>query len=139
MKNDVTIEGLDELQKTLEALAKKVDNDENTDIVYTAAERHVTPTVQSNAPTGPSGSLKDAVVTKRMPVSDSYPALALTAIDRKKAPHAHLVEDGSGPRYADGKYVGEMPPNPFFRTSVQQSLPTAYRFIEDELRKRVNS
>lgn len=139
MKNEFSLEGLEELQETLEGLAKKVDNEANTEIVYEAADKHVTSAVRSNAPVGPSGNLKNAIVTRKMPVSDNYPALALTAVDRKIAPHAHLVEDGSGPRYADGKYIGEMPPNPFFRSSVQQSLPTAFNFIENELRNRVNS
>ncbi len=31
-------------------------------------------------------------------------------------PHAHLVEFGTGPRYTkDGRYTGQMPPQPFMR------------------------
>lgn len=32
-----------------------------------------------------------------------------------RMPHAHLVEFGTGPRYTDGKYAGQMPAQPFLR------------------------
>lgn len=39
-----------------------------------------------------------------------------TAQDGSHAPHAHLVEFGTGPRFHEsGKYVGVMPPEPFMR------------------------
>lgn len=137
LKNDLKIEGFDELEKELKKLAEKVNYNESEQIVYQAAETIITPTIQSNAPVGPSGNLKDAIVTKKMPRSTT--PVAISAIDRKKAPHAHLVENGSGPRYDDdGRYLGEMPPNPFFRKSVDQSMSSAYKYIEDELKKRVS-
>jgi len=38
------------------------------------------------------------------------------AQDGSHAPHAHLVEFGTGPRFhKSGKYTGEMPPDPFMR------------------------
>ena len=51
------------------------------------------------------------------------------------APHAHLVEFGTGPRYqANGKYVGIMTPDPFLRPAwdankdeVLANLATAIR------------
>ena len=56
------------------------------------------------------------------------------------APHGHLVEFGTGPRYhANGKYVGIMPPDPFLRPAwdankdeVLANLATA---IRDEIAK----
>jgi HK97 gp10 family phage protein len=63
------------------------------------------------------------------------------------APHAHLVEFGTGPRYhANGKYVGIMPPDPFLRPAwdankdeVLATLATAIRDeIEKALRRRVS-
>lgn len=43
--------------------------------------------------------------------------------------HAHLVEFGTGPRYLkNGKYVGEMPPDPFLRPAFDvESGPTIER------------
>lgn len=36
--------------------------------------------------------------------------------NKRRAPHAHLVEFGTGPRFhKSGKYVGVMPPDPFVR------------------------
>lgn len=136
MNKNLKIEGMEDLHKSLQKLAKKVDNKETTETVYNAANTIVKPAVQSNA----SGAIKDAVLAKKMPVSDTFPAMAITAIDRKKAPHAHLFEMGSGPRYhSNGKYVGEMPPRPFFRPGVDASMPRALRYIESELKKKVNS
>jgi HK97 gp10 family phage protein len=55
-------------------------------------------------------------------------------------PHSHLVEEGTGPRYhANGKYVGEMPPNPFLRPAwdalKRPALETLRKEIENELLK----
>jgi len=57
-------------------------------------------------------------------------------------PHSHLAEHGTGPRYhASGKYVGEMPPNPFLRPAWDankgQSLDILKKEIEAELLKAV--
>lgn len=39
-----------------------------------------------------------------------------TAQDGSHAPHAHLIEFGTGPRYHEsGKYVGAVSPDPFMR------------------------
>ncbi|QKS71906.1 HK97 gp10 family phage protein [Paenalkalicoccus suaedae] len=139
MKSQMKVEGLDKLQKELEKLAKKVDDSETESIVYKAAESIVTPAIQSKAPVGEGGSIRDAVVTKQMPRSSSYPSIAISAIDRKKAPHAHIIELGSGPRFDNfGRYRGEVSPNPFFRQAVSQSLPSALNFIKSELTKRIN-
>jgi len=63
------------------------------------------------------------------------------------APHAHLVEFGTGPRYqANGKYVGIMTPDPFLRPAwdankdeVLANLATAIREeIEKALDRRVS-
>lgn len=55
-------------------------------------------------------------------------------------PHAHFVEFGTAPRYhANGKYVGEMPPNPFMRPAWDamkgRSLEILRKEIENELMK----
>ena len=56
------------------------------------------------------------------------------------APHAHLVEFGTGPRYqANGKYVGIMPPDPFLRpawdANKDEVLATLATAIREEIEK----
>jgi HK97 gp10 family phage protein len=58
------------------------------------------------------------------------------------APHAHLVEFGTGPRYhANGKYVGVMPPDPFLRpawdANKDQVLATLAEVIREEIGKAI--
>ena len=58
------------------------------------------------------------------------------------APHAHLVEFGTGPRYhKSGRYVGIMPPDPFLRpawdANKDQVLATLATAIREEIAKAV--
>lgn len=58
------------------------------------------------------------------------------------APHAHLVEFGTGPRFhKSGKYVGIMPPDPFLRpawdANKDQVLATLADAIRDEIAKAI--
>lgn len=54
--------------------------------------------------------------------------------DGSHAPHAHLVEFGTGPRYhASGKYVGAMPPDPFMRPAWEAHRAT----ILDDLGRKM--
>lgn len=135
--NEVT--GFDELTKALEKLAKSVDKSEQEKIIK-GSIKDVADRIRSNAPIGPSKNLKRSVVEKMMPRSDRFPTIGIAAIDRKIAPHAHLVEFGSAPRYQKktGRYVGEMPPNPFIRRSWDQSKSNVLNNIENELKNAVN-
>ena len=56
------------------------------------------------------------------------------------APHAHLVEFGTGPRYQkSGKYVGIMTPDPFLRpawdANKDEVLANLAKAIRDEIEK----
>jgi HK97 gp10 family phage protein len=58
------------------------------------------------------------------------------------APHAHLVEFGTGPRYQKtkgNKYVGIMPPNPFLRPAwdahKDKVLATLAEAVREEIAK----
>lgn len=58
------------------------------------------------------------------------------------APHAHLVEFGTGPRYhKNGKYVGIMPPDPFLRpawdANKDQVLASLAAAIREEIGKAI--
>lgn len=58
------------------------------------------------------------------------------------APHAHLVEFGTGPRYhKSGKFVGIMTPDPFLRpawdANKDEVLATLSKTIREEIAKAV--
>lgn len=58
------------------------------------------------------------------------------------APHAHLVEFGTGPRFhKSGKYVGIMPPDPFLRPAwdahKDKVLETLAEAIREEIAKAI--
>ncbi|MZR14227.1 hypothetical protein GQE99_14485 [Maritimibacter sp. DP07] len=83
---------------------------------------------KSAAPVGFTGELSEniAVGTKltqnqrrELRGSVSRSVTQMYAGATKEAPHAHLVEFGTGPRWqkSTGRYVGEMPANPFMRRS----------------------
>lgn len=112
------------IQKLLDAVrsdtAKKINS---------AAALIVKNNIKGEAPKA-DGALKRSVVIRRK----KYSMLVWT--DKVIAPHAHLVEFGTGPRFhkSTGKYVGEMPANPFFargrnksRSQVAAVLPAGYK------------
>ena len=59
-----------------------------------------------------------------------------------RARHSWLVEFGSGPRYQKktGKYVGQMPPNPFgrstFEANTQRYIETVSRGIRNYMSRK---
>lgn len=62
--------------------------------------------------------------------------------DGSHAPHAHLVEFGTGPRHhKSGKFTGIMPPDPFLRPAWDAFSPTLLpelgRLMWEEIEKTV--
>lgn len=57
----------------------------------------------------------------------------------KKAPHAHLVHNGTGERETkDGKSTGIMPPQPFFWPNIRSLRRRQKSRITREMRKHIN-
>lgn len=112
----VQVTGMKELEKELDRVAREMKD--ALCLGTEEAARAVGEIVRLRAP----GSIKRAVRTKPLPRKDKYPEVTLVGIDYHQAPHAHLVEFGTGPRYhASGKYVGQMPAQPFFRESIDMA------------------
>ncbi len=88
--------------------------------------------IESKAPVGPTGNLKRSAIAKLMPKKANYPPIAIAGIDRKIAPHAHLVEYGHG-----GPHPA--PAHPFFRPAVSETLGKAKENLEGDLKKGVDS
>ena len=119
----IRIEGLEELNKVLEELQKSVDDGEKDGIVKSAAEK-VKFAVETGIPIGPTGNLRRSLALRKM----SKPGVYVVAMDRKIAPHAHLVEYG---------HAGGASANPFFRPAIDSALPQAAKVIEEEIKRRV--
>jgi hypothetical protein len=92
------------------------------------------------------GVLQRSVQTKALKDRPNMPPAARV---RMRAPHAHLVEYGTGPRFrgitkdkktgawvGTGKrfgYTGFMPANPFFQRAVERKTPEAYSKISEAI------
>ena len=110
------IEGLEDLTRQLDEVIKAASADEVEPILYSGAEI-ITNEVRQQAPLGPTGRLRSSPVARQLKRRGEVPAPAIAAIDRKKAPHAHLVERSRG----------------FFRRAVDNRSNEALEHIERAL------
>ena len=126
----VKVKGMKELEKALSAITKEMTDELQVGTEEAASK--VASIIRARAP----GSIADAVEIKPLPRREHYPEVTLVGVNYNKAPHGHLVEFGTGPRYhASGKYVGQVPANPFFRRSIDESR----RMIKGTLRDRAEA
>ncbi|AQU06105.1 HK97-gp10 family putative phage morphogenesis protein [Dehalococcoides mccartyi] len=139
----IKLEGQAELQQTILKLSKSVQSDKVEPILFDAAKM-VKTEIKSRVPID-TGRLKKAVIAKKLKRRDNYkPAPSIAGIDRKKAPHAHIVEFGSAGRYAKkgkhkGRYFGPMPAKPYFRPAWDTTRDKALNQIKTGLEKQIES
>lgn len=121
MKMDIDLKGAREIDAALKEMAKST-------AVRTARQAMrnslspVEAAAKALAPVGPTGNLRDSVTISHKLTPSQAAGAPRDGKDVQhmyvgaSAPHAHLVEFGTGPRFhKSGKYVGEMPPNPWMR------------------------
>lgn len=145
---DVEIQGLDDLNRALMNVVNKLNPDKVEPVLFngakiiTQAAKAKAPQSSDLNPDGPTGRLKKAIRTKKLRRYGNKPAPAISAVDRKKAPHAHLVEYGTGPRYGKkgtkayiGKYFGVMPSKPFMRPAVDEKKTDVIRYVVTKLKQ----
>ena len=126
----VKVKGMKELEREMEKVVKEMKDELQTGT--NDAANAVAGIVRSNAP----GSIAEAVETKALPRKDNYPNVTMVGVNYNKAPHQHLVEYGTAPRYtSDGAYRGQMPADPFFRRSIDG----AHGLIKNTIRDRARS
>ena len=83
--------------------------------------------------------LRDAIVAKTLKTRIlNEPRPAIAAVDRKKAPHAYMVEHGTGERIGKrGKYrgrrFGRMPAQPFMRPAWNENKERVLQGIARDL------
>ncbi len=149
---DIRIEGLKEVEKALEILRDSLPPDKIEALMLNYA-KNVADDMERRAPHGPTGNLIRGIHSKLLSRNNSdQPAPAIAAVDRKIAPHAHLVEFGTQktrePNKARilydkdtgmffGKSVGPMPASPFMRPAWEGLRPAILRDIEAQVRKLV--
>jgi HK97 gp10 family phage protein len=127
----VRIEGLDALTAQLQELAKSVGPEKAEPVLQGAADI-IAWRVRQLAPQGPTGHLKEAVITKVLERRGPGPAPAIAAVDRKIAPHADLVERGHA-LVRKGEVIGNVPAHPFFRPGVDEMAAEATQYVVDNL------
>ena len=86
--------------------------------------------IQENAPVGPTGNLKEALESSAIKQVGGRYFIKIGVINGKRAPHAHLVENGHG-----GPHPA--PPHPFMRPAFDAEKDTAYDAVRDTLREEM--
>ena len=122
------LSGDKELIKRLKEIGNAVSPKAAENILLDAA-RIIADDARSRVNRGPTGNLEKAIDEKTWKL-DAEKILVLAAVDRKIAPHAHLVEYGHE-LVVKGKIVGHVPAHPFWRPAVDARA--------DEARRKMNA
>jgi len=142
MRTRVHVEGIAEAEKRIGSILSTLDSADVEKVLVDGA-RIVRRESRRRAPKGPTGNLRKAHRAKRGKKRDRLFRTAFAAVDRKKAPHAHLVHDGTGPRTPRkarvlydkgtgtpfGRSAAPMPANPFFSDAVQATMGEVTRTV----------
>jgi len=133
----VRIEGVDKLVRRFKKLERAYGmRGELLEGALLGASKIVRRRVQANAPLGPTGNLRRSVVAKKFNYQLNNKPAAFCAIDRRIAPHAHLVEYGTAERHwKSGKSTGHMPAKPFFKPGVEQSTPHVRMYLKSQIQE----
>lgn len=126
MKVSMKLIGVDALNRKLEKMVKAAGHKNTEPLILKLAET-IRDRIRQKAPVGPTGRLKRSPVAKLMPRKQNMPAIAIAGIDRKIAPHAHLVEFGTS----------RMAAHPFFRPAVDGCRRGVMERIKDGLKKLI--
>lgn len=126
MQPTTKVEGMERLSRKLDELARSVDPEHIEPILLDGA-RVIAEDAREKAPLGPTGNLKRSLTAKLMKRTGHLPPVAIAAVDRKIAPHAHLVEFGTS----------HAPAHPFFRPAVDESAERVLRDIEDKVKGKI--
>jgi len=139
----IEVAGDEELKEAIKRAAEALGKEAVTQILLEGANI-IYDQVKSNVPVGETGRLRLSVVTKKMPIGETLPAVAIGAIDRKIAPHAWLVERGhrtvQGGRLkvsarqrkkgkGAGMITGRVPAHPYWKPNVERAQGAAREHI----------
>lgn len=119
-----TVEGLSEVLNAFDNLAGIAKDPEMKNAFLREAEDFKDVIVQE-APRGPTGNLRGAIVAKKFRRKGE--SLSFVGINFRKAPHAHLVENGTV----------HSAPNPFFTRGFNRQKPNFGKHVDRVLEKKV--
>jgi len=158
MVQQITFEGLPELEKKFKHLTEIIDDRKIVTGLLNVA-KIFQEKIKAAAPKGPTLNLVKSVIVKKFRIKIKGAPAVFVAIDRKIAPHAHLVEYGTkGLRYPTKKakkvkpgegwlmitskggfayveHTGQMPANPFFRRTYDKEQKNIIEKMEREIWK----
>lgn len=123
----VQIIGLEDVLKSLGDLADDIPSSAGDGARAAAEAAKVV--IQNEAPRR-TGKLRESIVAGGFKKKQGKPVAAFVRVDRKKAPHAHLVEFGAR--------AGAMPANPFFARGVAKVKGGAIDDVEAEINAAID-
>lgn len=122
------IEGIDELNKTITEMIKGLNPDKVEPILNKGA-RIITNTAKKNIRREKTGNLKRGIKTKKLkPYAWNQPAPSIACVDRKIAPHGHLLEFGTS----------KMPAYPYLRPAVQSKGQQVIDYVTKRIGKLID-
>ncbi len=125
MKPTFRIEGVAQLAAQLGKVGKSLGGS-GLEATFLKQANVIASDAQRRAPLL-TGALKKSIIARMLDKRGNNPRAAIAAVDRKKAPHAHLVEFGTS----------KMAAHPYFRPAVDANLSGAAKAVETDLRKSV--
>lgn len=144
---DISIQGMDRLLKQFEQIAGAPESREMENRLLDNA-KDLRNKIRSRVPKGETKNLYNAIEARRFRRKIAgYPAV-FVRVDRKKAPHYHLVEFGTegirwskkglmkfkiGEQWVVTRYVAKMPAQPFFRPTVDENRYRVTKRIMDDV------
>lgn len=133
----VNVEGMDELYKKLNQIAKSLAPEKIEPILLKGAHE-LQAAVREKAPQGPTGNLKKGVRVFQLPKRGDNPRSAEV---QSSAKHSYMIEHGTSQRYqkTTGRYTGVGPAKPFFRPAIDANKERVYNEIVNDLRQSVES
>jgi len=142
------LHGDEQVVRDLMALRGRVDRKELLKVLNRAALR-VKEEIKRDAPVGPTGNLKRSI--QKRTLRGEPPAVQVRS-NFKKAPHTHLVVQGTRERFrrrvwiqalgikvsSEGASTGRMTPNNFIARARQRVAYVARRMIMEDAKKLIN-
>ena len=127
MKLSIKIEGAARLLSQLDKVGKSL-NSKGMEQNFLKKAQEIASDAERRAPVL-TGLLKSSMVARLMDKRGNNPRVAVAAVDRKKAPHAHLVEFGTS----------RAPAHPYFRPAVESKMGSMAKSLKEDLKKGVES
>ena len=137
----INITGVRETERKFREIAESMTYEEFIDITGEAADL-LAGEIQRNVDRlrGPTGNLSRSVVKRNLKKINKTLATSIAAIDRRIAPHAHLIEYGTNERIQSttGRRTGRIDKDSkaFFRPAVDSKLSEAAELIRQRLTEK---